>query len=377
MIASFTIHNYRSISDATLDFRLPTKRSRRGREPSEIITVFECKDHRRTVRLLPCLGVWGPNGSGKSNLFRALHLFHSAILNGTTLPLPRAYEPNRLVAGERPTAFELEAYLPTEKKRTLAVRYRIVYDAKTILEESLTCDGVELLSREKCAPCELALARCSAPWIQALRDHFCFIDLWSVAGDGYTKQILARAERTSSDPDLFIAAISAVIAHLDIGIHKLERLTSPDAPPLLVAYHYNTLGEEVSFDITEESDGTQRLLFLVAELLSALARGQLIIADEMDRSIHALLFRALIRMCKSRAYNLTCAQICFSTHDLSLMEADTIAPEEVVLVGKVGVETQLETLATLTPPSKAPPSLKRFRERYLEGWYQNIPYPSL
>ncbi|MDO4528203.1 MAG: AAA family ATPase [bacterium] len=376
MIASFTIHNYRSILEATLNFRYPHARACRNRDVREIYPFFQVKTKEETARLLPCLGIWGPNGSGKSNLFRALRLFQEVILNGQTLPLPRLYEPNRLVAGPRPTRFELQAYLPY-KRKIHNVIYRLTYDETRILDETLTCDGTSYLSRENLGPCELALSHCKAPWINILRQHFCIIDVWSMTGNGYGKHIFALAQQLHEDPTLFIEKVSAIVARLDVGIHKLELLTAPDAPPLVVTYHTNTLGEEVCFDINEESDGTQRILFLVAELLAALTKGQTIIADEMDRSIHPILFRTLIRMCKSKAYNHGKGQICFSTHDLSLMEASTIAPEEVVLVGKRGVETRIETLSSLVPGRSSAYLFKRFRERYLEGWYQNIPYPSL
>lgn len=376
MIASFTIQNYRSISKAVLDFHYPYTRLRRGRDTREIYPFFQVKTSQHIKRLLPCLGVWGPNGSGKSNIFRAIRVFHESILNGNTLPLPRLYEPNRLIAGSRPSAFELKCYLPY-KKRTYEIIYYLEYNETHILEESLLCDGKSCLSREGLEPCELAIAHYNAPWIKNLKELFYFIDLWTITGDGYGKQIFILAEKMNRDPHAFIAEVSAIVERLDIGIHKLELLTTPDAPPLVATYHYNNLGEEVCFDINEESDGTQRILFLVAELLAALSLGQTIIADEMDRSIHSILFRALIRMCKSKVYNHGNGQICFSTHDLSLMDASIILPEEVILVGKKGVETQIETFSSLIKGSTSKHSFKRFRECYLEGWYQNIPYPSL
>lgn len=376
MIATFTIHNYRSISEATLDFHYPYPRARRNRNTRELYPFFTIKNQRTTIRLLPCLGIWGPNGSGKSNFFRAMRMFHESILNGHMLPLPRNYEPNRLIVGHRPTSFTFHAYLP-HKNTFVDVRYHLSYDEKEILKESLLCDGKEYLSRSQCAPCELALAHLQTPWITELRQHFSFIDPWSMTADGYGKRIIALAQTMAQDPHHFIATISAIVARLDIGIHRLDLLHHPDAPALVISTHTNTQQEEVQFDINEESDGTQRILFLVAELLAALTQGKTIIADEMDHSIHPILFRALLRMCKSTAYNHGQGQICFSTHDLSLMEDDIITPEETVLVGKIGVETRFEMLATLEKAGLTVRSLKHFRERYLEGWYQNIPYPSL
>jgi AAA15 family ATPase/GTPase len=226
------------------------------------------------------------------------------------------------------------------------------------------------------SPHQLALSQSSSPWGQRLREAVHFIDVWACHDLAYGKHILMLAQQFVDGPQVFIDRLSEIAKRLDVGIQALSFEVAPDSPPLLISHHRDAKNQAVLFDFNEESDGTQRLLFLVAELIAHMTLGQTIVADEMDRSIHPVLFRALLRMCRSKVYNPHYGQLCFSTHDVSLLDASVILPEEVVLVGKVGNETRLETTSTLHA-QQTPLSLKRFRERYIEGWYQNIPYPSL
>lgn len=376
MIECFTVENYRSIHHAELDFRYPRMRARKGTVSQETYPFFDVKTKAKHQRLLPMLGIWGPNGSGKSNLFRALKTF-CRILQTPSPRFASFYEPNRFNDEIAPTRFKISLYVKHQRVSTHLV-YALAYDATGVLEESLTCDDVLLWDRQemKLSSHDLALHNVNSPWLPLIRNSIHFIDLWNNEGNGYGKAILMLAEEAQVGEERFIEQLSEIVQRLDVSIHSLSVEHSVDAPPLLVTHHQGLKQRDVAFDFNEESDGTQRILYLVAELLISLTEGRLIVADEMDRSIHPILFRALVRMCKSRYHNQGLGQLCFSTHDVSLMDEAFIAPEEVVLVGKVGHETRIETFTTLNDTLSSV-SLKRFRERYLEGWYQNIPYPSL
>lgn len=373
MIAYVRIENYRSIPSATLDFRSPLRLLKRE---EELYRWFELSMGRRRKHLLPCLGVWGPNGAGKSNFFRGMRRLLEEMLSLRNPDLSRFYEPNRFLATGLPTRFEIGFYL-FEAGRWHEGVYSLAYHATEIVEESLCYDGVERLSREGCRADELAIVTTASFDVQLLMRAFRFIDVRSAGAEGYGKAMAMLALSKAGEAADFMAQVSALLARLDVGIERVGLVTSPDAPPMIATYHKDRRGDWVVFDMSEESEGTQRLILLVAELLIALAEGQLAVIDEMDASLHPILFRGLIRVCRSRAYNTGMGQLCFSTHDVSLMEDALLPPEAVVLAAKAGGETRFEMLRTLMPSIRGPGAMKRFRERYLEGWYQNIPYPSV
>ena len=117
-----------------------------------------------------------------------------------------------------------------------------------------------------------------------------------------------------SEDELFFASMSD-------GELEIEKLVSS---------HTDNDGNSVSFDLTEESDGTRRLMHLgfVFWELSRLKSQKTIFVDEIDRCLHSQLLRRLIY-----EYQKTCAadtrtQLIFTTHDLLLMDQQLLRRDE-------------------------------------------------
>ena len=67
----------------------------------------------------------------------------------------------------------------------------------------------------------------------------------------------------------------------------------------LVSYHHCNDGSEVKFQLTQESDGTQRLIDLLPAFVTRKSdrrthRSSVFAIDELDRSLHYLLLRRLL-----------------------------------------------------------------------------------
>ena len=74
-----------------------------------------------------------------------------------------------------------------------------------------------------------------------------------------------------------------------------------------------------SFDLDFESDGTQKLLALSAPIIETLLKGEILVIDELDNSMHTELVYAIIKLFNSKETNPNKAQLIFTTHDTNLL----------------------------------------------------------
>ncbi len=81
----------------------------------------------------------------------------------------------------------------------------------------------------------------------------------------------------------------------------------------------NTFYKMKTFDLSFESDGTQKLLALAAPILDSLESGNILIIDELDNSLHTELVEAIIKLFNSANTNPNNAQLIFTTHDTNLL----------------------------------------------------------
>lgn len=81
-----------------------------------------------------------------------------------------------------------------------------------------------------------------------------------------------------------------------------------------IFFKHATNNAEFELDFFNESNGTQRILCLLARIFDALEKGKLLVWDEIDASIHPLVVREIIKLFSNSDYNKTHAQIIFSTH---------------------------------------------------------------
>ena len=136
MLSSFTIRNFRSIVEMTVNFSFAEKRAPAGFRDSDTVFFVEPK---KGGRLVPVLALYGSNASGKSNVLMALGTFRDCAVSG----VEGKFHPDKLHPENRTTTFE--ATLVRDGKR---FGYAIEYDRDEFLKESLTVDGKVLFAVE-------------------------------------------------------------------------------------------------------------------------------------------------------------------------------------------------------------------------------------
>lgn len=127
------------------------------------------------------------------------------------------------------------------------------------------------------------------------------------------------------------------------------------------------------FDLMDESNGTRNLLFLAGPVLDILSKGLTLVIDELDTSLHTLLVCELVRLFHRPEINTGGAQLIFTTHDTSLLDAPDLFRRDQVWF----VEKDRDQASALVSLSEFSPRKNEALERgYLMGRYGGVPFLS-
>ena len=135
----------------------------------------------------------------------------------------------------------------------------------------------------------------------------------------------------------------------------------------VVFYHKEDNGKN-KFELFQESDGTKRLFDYIPILFSLIYSDTVFFIDEIERSIHPLLIKELIK--KFSLDPQTKGQLIFSTHESNLLDQDFFRPDEIWFAekNKQGA-TELFPLSDFKEHHTID-----IRKGYLTGRYGAIPF---
>jgi hypothetical protein len=128
---------------------------------------------------------------------------------------------------------------------------------------------------------------------------------------------------------------------------------------------------QVALDLlNDESDGTKKLFEFIGGWLKAFEIGATLFVDELDRSLHPLLTRFLLKQFH-QPEGTNGAQLIFTTHDTTLLDSDLLRRDQIWFVEKPRKEqsTQLYPLLDFRP--RKDEALER---GYLMGRYGALPF---
>jgi len=362
MLLRFEAANYRSIL-----------------EPVELSMIAVDKDRPSTrgfdllaERVLTIAGIYGPNASGKSNVVESLAWLSTAVgrsLRAWDQFVPR--EPFKFGPGpDTPSVHEVEMVV-----RDVRYAYRVEVDDSAVLFEGLYSyperrrrvlferDGPEIHfrrglgalagTRELLTPTTLALSaamRFNDPEVAPFGRHLSEVRVLGARRRATWRRLpagiaggpgMSVTERLFADPvlsaqpslfDDFDAtpldgreSALALLRFADLGIDDVQFVEDEDEsrlsgqPRRRLRLIHTSGGQEVPFEIAEESAGTQTWFTLIGPALTALRRGQVLLFDEIDASLHPRLSARLLELFQDPKTNPHGAQLIFTTHDTSLL----------------------------------------------------------
>ena len=86
--------------------------------------------------------------------------------------------------------------------------------------------------------------------------------------------------------------------------------------------------------LSDESDGTRRLMTLAPAIERTLANGGVLVVDELDREMHLMLVEYVIRRYQEKSSNQNSAQIVFTTHETALLNQEILRRDQIYFVDK-------------------------------------------
>ena len=151
------------------------------------------------------------------------------------------------------------------------------------------------------------------------------------------------------------------------GRYVLQR-ESPDEVKAykLMTIHTDSENQAVQFDVSEESDGTQRLFDLIPALMELLNGERVFVVDELDRSLHPHLSRSILDVFLRAD---TGSQLVVTTHESSLLDLELLRRDEIWFVEKTGGgDSRIFSLEEFAPRYDSD-----IRKGYLLGRFGAIP----
>lgn len=136
----------------------------------------------------------------------------------------------------------------------------------------------------------------------------------------------------------------------------------------LVLKHEGENKELIDFYLENESDGTNRLLDYIPAFQHIIFSKKVYLIDEIERSIHPLLIKELLR--KFSENNYTQGQLIFTTHESNLLDQDIFRQDEIWFIEK----DQLGCSDMYPLSEFKEHHTKDIRKGYLNGRYGAIPF---
>ena len=413
MLVEFRVQNFRSLREEQVLSLVASK------DKTLQDTHTQSTGLKAAPSVLRSAAIYGANASGKSNLIKALQYMRGVVAESATVIQPGqtfAVQPFRLDAqsAKEPTAFEVTfiidgvryqygfALTPQRivSEHLLVYKafkpqrwYERRYDAQTgkdVYDFGPSLKGPKHLWEGATRPNALFLSMAVQLNSEALRPVFdWFVNglvifneqaqlspqvsirmLQQAEGRRQICDFLSAADIGIADIEVVTRKVPSQAVHFDLVAGKAEVRNEEVEEHQLRFSHVTEQGRAV-FDLMDESNGTRNLLFLTGPVLDILRKGLTLVIDELDTSLHTLLVRELVRLFHRPEINTGGAQLIFTTHDTSLLDAPGLLRRDQIWF----VEKDRDQASELVSLSEFSPRKNEALERgYLMGRYGGIPF---
>lgn len=423
MLIEFKFGNFRSFRDEAV---LSMEAMGLGR-------LKNCLISYNSMKLIPSVAIYGKNGGGKSNVIRAFWLAVQFIKNAQRTQHENAKIPVKPFllndySKDEPTFFEFTYVLDNVKyiygfsatKEKIFSEYlyhspkgqKATVFTRTEQKFNFTEEKAKRkLISEAVAPNQLffsvACTMNDADCMRAMkwfRDYVFFSrdyadipeQLLEYSNDknmlaaisGYAKaadlgiekmefefkdEVVKDFESEKNIPEEIRFALTAFMQNLkensnisEIGLQKSEvRATS---------YHngINKNGIKTSFtlDLSDESDGTRKLMSIAPAIESVLNNGGIVLVDELEKELHPMLVNYIVAKFQSKTSNPNGAQLIFTTHNTELLNLELMRKDQLYFADKNRKDGASELYSIGDFSTKTADNI---RKGYLAGKYGATP----
>ena len=412
MLVEFRVKNFRSLRDEQV-LSMVASKDKTSQDTHTIATGIKA-----APTLLRSAVIYGANASGKSNLIKALQTMRGVVIESASVIQPGqtyAVQPFRLDAESagQPTDFEVTFLLGGVRyqygfamtQQRIVREHLLVYKAfkpqkwferyfdadtgKDVYEFGSGLKGPKNVWEGATRPNALFLSMAVQLNSDALRPVFDWFagklvifneqaqlnpqisiqKLKLAEGRKEICNFLSAADISIADIDVVTRKVPGQAVHFDLVAGKTE-VRSEEVEEHQLRFHHTTQNGKAVFDLGDESAGTRNLLFLSGPVLDILSQGLTLVIDELDTSLHTLLVRELVQLFHNPKANAGGAQLIFTTHDTSLLDAPDLLRRDQVWF----VEKNRDQSTALVGLSEFSPRKNEALERgYLMGRYGGVP----
>lgn len=416
MLVAFRAENVRSFREP-VELSLLATRLAKADVPREI----PWREGGRSISVLPAAGVFGANASGKSNLLMAMNDMRTFVLQSFRSGKPGSKLPTKpfLLGTARESArsiYEVDLVLDgvrheygfeVDSQRVVREWARSYPRGRPVLlldrEHDLLQLGSHLRSRGRATE---EVLRSNALFLStaAATNHPLFMPLYEwFQRNLYYADVRTRGARQALTAELLEhkthrEQILGLLREADLGITDVQRrafdpefkeklrrvldiFRGEDPDEDLEGYEFHEFevrlhhraGEgEFELGVEDESWGTMIWFGMVGLVVEALREGSVLLADELEASLHPALAAVLVNLFQSPQSNPRRAQLIFNSHEVTLMGDSaerTLGRDQVWFTEKAeDGSTRLYPLADLVPRRE-----EAIARRYLAGRYGGTP----
>ena len=168
------------------------------------------------------------------------------------------------------------------------------------------------------------------------------------------------------------------LADIDVGIKdiKIEETNSDENNKYnIFSVHQNNDNQKSEYlPISEESDGTLKMISLYSDIEKCIERGGTIFIDELDAKLHPLLTKYLIQKFHNKITNPNDAQLIYTTHDVINLRKENFRRDEIWFVEKnIKNESTLYSLVEYKIDNVKVRNDASYDKDYLLGKYGALP----
>jgi len=419
VLLGFRAENVRSFRDRLELSMLSTALS----EPTAVRQV-PWRTGGKPMGVLPTAGIFGANASGKTNVLRALDDMRGFVLWSFRRGDPAGGMPQRPFrldpeTEHAPSSFEVDLILngvrhvygfKLDRERVLEEwAYRYPHGRPALLFNR-DGDHVEVGAAERTKSRAVTeLLRPNALFLStaASANHPVLLPIYEwfqrnlLLAEAESRELRQVHTTQLLQDDARRAQVLALLRAADLGITGANlREVDPTtrerferAAPILAGLEDNPDGGELALELggfeiylehrgsksnvelhlSEESLGTLVWFGLVGPVIDALAEGSVLLADELDASLHPALVSQLIRLFQQPETNPRRAQLIFNSHDVTVMGGSKgerlLGRDQIWFTEKLDDgSTRLYPLTDLDPRKD-----EAVARRYLSGRYGATP----
>lgn len=410
MIVEFSIENYKSFKELqTIQLRAAGIKSKYPSIDEQNVV------NTNKVKLLKSKAIFGANGSGKSNVVLAFKSFITIIQENVKDEqiLQKNIYPFRLCSEtvQQPSFFQIVFQLKNH-----LYRYGFEADNEKICSEWLFVKNKkevpyfireyqEVLAYNKNSFSEIEIVLKNKKHNELYRQNSLLISvlksfntplstsLWKVltqqiiSYDGLNESPLIEETLKALKNKIFKEKLLLFLKGFDDTIADIKQTPIPmhnlpetirqqlikegKSLKFISVMRKRQDGRLIEFALDEEeAQGTKKLFYLAHSVFMALQYGTVLIIDELNANLHPSLNRQFISIFNNNITNPKGAQLIFTTHDSTLLDAKLLRRDQIVFVEKSIIgESKLIELVSFKSISHN----TTYERDYLAGKYGAVP----